>query len=52
MGIITFGCGANCVSIPSFQKATLLCGGMSTLLFLFAKVCSKVIFLSSKILTS
>lgn len=38
MGIITFGCGANSVSLPSFQSATLLCGGMSTLLFLFAKV--------------
>lgn len=38
MGMVTFGCVANVLSIPSFQSATLLCGGMSTLLFLFAKV--------------
>lgn len=38
MGMITFGCGANTLSMASFQSATLLCGGMSTLLFLFAKV--------------
>ncbi|XP_037048186.1 lysosomal-trafficking regulator isoform X2 [Bradysia coprophila] len=38
MGMITFGSGANCLQIPSFQTATLLCGGMATLLFLFAKV--------------
>lgn len=39
IGMITFGCGADSLTIPSFQKATLLCGGMSSLLFLFAKVC-------------
>lgn len=44
MGMVTFGCGANCLSIPSLQTATLLCGGMSTLLFLFAKVRCTITF--------
>ncbi len=48
MGMVTFGMGANCLSIPSFQRATILCGGMSTLLFLFAKVYVKKNFARSK----
>ncbi|KAJ6646111.1 Lysosomal-trafficking regulator [Pseudolycoriella hygida] len=53
MEIITFGCPAKCLSMPSFQSATLLCGGMSTLLFLFAKVVelSKSEFIQSLALT-
>lgn len=38
MGLITFGGGAVTKHIPSVQSATILCGGLSVLLYHFARV--------------
>lgn len=38
MGLITFGCAATSTPIPSVQTATILCGGLSVLLYHFARV--------------
>lgn len=38
MGIITFGQSATVHTIQSLQSATVLCGGLASLLYLFARV--------------
>lgn len=38
MGVITFGCPATVKSISSLQSAAILCGGLSPLLYLFARI--------------
>lgn len=38
MGLITFGCPATVKPIASLQSAAILCGGLSPLLYLFARI--------------
>lgn len=53
MGLITFGCPATVKPIASLQSATILCGGLSPLLYLFARIVelSTCEFLQSAALT-
>ena len=37
-GVIYFGMSLLPQNVPSIQTATILCGGLSSLLFLFARV--------------
>lgn len=39
LGLITFGCGATSKFNSSLKTAILLCGGLSPLIYLFARVC-------------
>lgn len=44
LGLVTFGCGSETKYISSLQTAVQLSGGLSSLLYLFARV-SKLILL-------